>query len=55
MRRVTIIGISVLLIGVLLFLIFVEEISGVSRALIIGVIIGCVYALGLQLRKNNLY
>jgi len=50
MKRLTITGIMILILGTIIYLILINEISGISRAIIIGLIIGAVMILGSQFK-----
>lgn len=52
MKRLTIIGVLVIIFGVLIYLIIVDKISGISSAIIIGLMIGSAIALRGQFRKQ---
>jgi|TARA_R100000501_G_C2621784_1_gene115011 hypothetical protein len=53
MNKTTKAGLFVLLIGILIYLVFSDGIAGITRAIIIGFLIGIGFVLGGQLGKNT--
>jgi VIT1/CCC1 family predicted Fe2+/Mn2+ transporter len=53
MNKTTKIGLFVLLIGLVIYLIISEGLSGITRAIITGFIIGIGFALSGQFEKNT--
>jgi hypothetical protein len=53
MNKFTKAGLLVLLIGILIYLVFSDGIAGITRAIIIGFLIGIGFVLGGQFGKNT--
>ncbi|UZH54874.1 hypothetical protein JRG66_13010 [Salinimicrobium tongyeongense] len=52
MKKLTIAGILILFLGCIIYLFAVDDISGLSRALLIGLMIGSALALRSQIGKS---